>query len=664
MAPSSIALIETLQWARQQIGHELRLPRGFLFAGSSARGNMQLKSLTTNSGYLEECRVEFASGLTCIIGARGTCKSTIIETLRFIFGIDPDRIDDLIAKEKLESGVPAAASHGLLRETLGAGSARSEVLQDGFSYVLERELDAATRIYVDGVREHSDTDLLRQIEIFSQGDLQRIADDDRRRLDLIDRGNRSLVERAKRERTTYAARLQQIGLQLRSLRTEITQARAELAPHTQIAQQLQEIVKESPLMSPELDEKRVAFEKRERALDAMGDADELRVEFLTSIRPLRSIPERFRALLDRLVQQRQPTTAPAEALLTQIASDAAKLLALADNIASADIVSLRQHLAAAFEQENEHYFQLRQHQQEANESLKKQTALRRQLDLMEKRARDLDRLAADESRLLKERADFRAKISAIDDEVYQFRINEIEAINNDHGQTILLALENSGISREYIDTLCALLGGSRIRNQDEIAVSIAKTFGPSALIDIVESGNAQRLADVLGRDLGQMNRVVTYLSDSPDLYRLEADPPAVRLDITMFHDGEPKPVETLSKGQKATALLPLLLRPHAYPLIIDQPEDDLDNKFIFRVLITQLKTLKRRRQVIFVTHNANIPVLGEADEVIVMSMQTPKRASPPLVGTVDERKGEILDLLEGGAEAFRLRESSYGDLLL
>lgn len=624
---------------------------------------MELKSLSTNAGYLEDCRIEFSSGLTCIIGARGTCKSTIVETLRFVFGIDKTRLAELTAVEKPAQEGPLSPFHGLLRETLGAGSAHCDVSDGSSAYALERELDGLTRIYVDGVREHRGEELLQQIEIFSQGDLQRIADEPRLRLDLIDRAHRARVNRAEAERSTLASDLQKVGLQLRVLRSEVAQVRAELAPQSQIEQQLQELTKESPPISRELDEQRIGFERRERVLGSISDAEALRAEFVTQIQKLQSIPERFRALDDVVRQQDIENAVPLADALGTLASRTGDVLSIAEAIGAADLESIRRELTASFEQANEGYFKLRQQQQEANEVLKKQTALRRQQDLMMKRQRDLDRFTTEESHLLKTRSELRAKISAIDDELYQLRATEIEAINAAHGDMILLGLENAGVSKEYIDTLCALLSGSRIRNQDEIAVALAKTFSPSALIDIVESANAQRLSEVLGRDLGQMNRVVTYLADSPDLYRIEAGAPAVRLEITMFHDGEPKPVETLSKGQKATALLPLLLRPHPFPLIIDQPEDDLDNKFIFRVLIKQLQTLKLKRQVIFVTHNANIPVLGEADAVIVMSMRSPKRANPPLVGTVEERKAEILDLLEGGAEAFRLRESSYGELL-
>lgn len=120
---------------------------------------------------------------------------------------------------------------------------------------------------------------------------------------------------------------------------------------------------------------------------------------------------------------------------------------------------------------------------------------------------------------------------------------------------------------------------------------------------------------------------------------------------------------SLSKGQKATALLPLILREADYPLVMDQPEDDLDNRFIFGTLVERIRELKQKRQLIFVTHNANIPVLGNADNIVVMRMETPSRAATPAIGTVDERKADILTLLEGGVEAFRRRHQQYAPIL-
>ncbi len=182
-------------------------------------------------------------------------------------------------------------------------------------------------------------------------------------------------------------------------------------------------------------------------------------------------------------------------------------------------------------------------------------------------------------------------------------------------------------------------------------------------MDIIEGSDAKRLVDALGNDLGQMTRLVSHLLDNNRLYELEAIIPEDNLEITMIVRNEARPIEQLSKGQMATALLPLILRDAEYPLIVDQPEDDLDNAFVSDKLIKQLKVLSSRRQLIFVTHNANIPVLGEAECVVVMEMDGPRKARPCERGSVDAMKEQIIKLLEGGKEAFKSRQDKYGEAL-
>jgi ABC-type cobalamin/Fe3+-siderophores transport system ATPase subunit len=144
------------------------------------------------------------------------------------------------------------------------------------------------------------------------------------------------------------------------------------------------------------------------------------------------------------------------------------------------------------------------------------------------------------------------------------------------------------------------------------------------------------------------------IRDHPDLYQLELQFFEDALEITFYDNGRPKPVESLSKGQRATALLPLILRASDQPLIFDQPEDDLDNSFIYRSLAEAVKKLRLHRQLIFVTHNANIPVLGEADRIIVMRMTSATAAAPPIVGTVDECKPtEVLLHIDSITDAFK-----------
>lgn len=100
-------------------------------------------------------------------------------------------------------------------------------------------------------------------------------------------------------------------------------------------------------------------------------------------------------------------------------------------------------------------------------------------------------------------------------------------------------------------------------------------------------------------------------------------------------------LEDLSAGQKATAVLLLLLLESDAPLVVDQPEDDLDNRFITQGVVPKLREEKRGRQFVLTTHNANIPVLGDAELIAGLSAS-----------------GE--EVLEGGKAAFELRRLKYG----
>jgi ABC-type lipoprotein export system ATPase subunit len=97
------------------------------------------------------------------------------------------------------------------------------------------------------------------------------------------------------------------------------------------------------------------------------------------------------------------------------------------------------------------------------------------------------------------------------------------------------------------------------------------------------------------------------------------------------------------------------------PLIIDQPEDDLDNAFIFSSVVRTLRYIKERRQVFIVTHNANIAVLGDSEIIFPMRRDGAIGRSYER-GAIDrgETKQAVQDILEGGAAAFLKRKAIYG----
>ena len=626
-----------------------------------------LKRVSTSSGFLEDCPVEFAPGLTCIIGARGTCKSTLIESIRFAFEMETARVATLIGDK---DGDRSISTFEIIKTTLRAGSVRCELVETAedssqHRVTLEREVGGEPRIFLDGVREHTNRDLLRKIEVFSQGDLQRIAEDDQDelRLALIDRARKGEVADLKAERQKTANKLRGLGPDLRQVRGKLSTLEHQITQLDSARSQLDRLTRDAPVASPELEEERRSHEHRQRVLEVLRSVEVDRkglANHLAGVRaPARQLAESLAALTESPEHALVDDTAPLVKLLDAVG----EVMVATEKIDSIGLAPLIDDLHRRFEEASERYYQLRQQEQAVNESLKRQHVLKRQVEHLENLQAEARTARQKESDLLNKRRHLRAKLRQTDDQLYELRIAEIHSINRDHGDTVQLTLGSSWNTRAYAGRLHALLARSRIHSQEEVARSIADCVEPSTLIDLIEADDAQRLADLLGRDLGQMTRVVAHLGDHADLYDLETELPADRLQVTFFDDGEPKSVETLSKGQRATALLPIILRPLPYPLLFDQPEDDLDNNFVYKSLIATVRQLKSERQLIFVTHNANIPVLGDAEKVVVMTMETPTKAAPALTGSVDSRKEEVLNLLEGGAEAFAKRERYYGELL-
>ncbi|EPC12395.1 ATPase involved in DNA repair [Lacticaseibacillus paracasei subsp. tolerans Lpl7] len=150
------------------------------------------------------------------------------------------------------------------------------------------------------------------------------------------------------------------------------------------------------------------------------------------------------------------------------------------------------------------------------------------------------------------------------------------------------------------------------------------------------------------------------------------------------HNGDD--IEQLSPGSKSLTLLKILvdLDQSTWPILLDQPEDDLDNRSVFLDLVNFLTHRKNNRQIIVVTHNANIVVAGDSEEVIVANQngedtQNDKYRFEYRFGPIENIETSIgqhsgvlyktglrdliCDILEGGAKAFELRDQKYSSVL-
>ena len=121
-----------------------------------------------------------------------------------------------------------------------------------------------------------------------------------------------------------------------------------------------------------------------------------------------------------------------------------------------------------------------------------------------------------------------------------------------------------------------------------------------------------------------------------------------------------KHLKNHSLGQRASALILFVLSQRENDLIIiDQPEDDLDNQTIYEDVIKLVRKLKPKTQFIFATHNPNIPVLGDAEQIIACDYT--EDSIQPTVGSIDAPalQDAIVRIMEGGSEAFQRRKEIY-----
>lgn len=172
--------------------------------------------------------------------------------------------------------------------------------------------------------------------------------------------------------------------------------------------------------------------------------------------------------------------------------------------------------------------------------------------------------------------------------------------------------------------------------------------------------------------------------DESARYRIAAELPEDVTSMAFLREGgrpdrqeDWQPVVQGSPGQRTAAMLAFVLHHGKEPLVLDQPEDDLDSEWIFKLVVKELRQSRWHRQLIVVSHNANIPVLGDAEQVIALenrggtlairctteSLADGSSASIPHVGPVESPhvRRDIQAIMEGGVAAFVLREQKYNN---
>lgn len=331
-----------------------------------------------------------------------------------------------------------------------------------------------------------------------------------------------------------------------------------------------------------------------------------------------------------------------------------------DEAARRAVVSVegrRGELATRHAHQEADYASLLATTQELSERARERETLQIALTTAQSADRDLRTKAGERDLVAKNRADLLRRLSEARDSRFNRR-RTVAARLSAEFPTLRVTVKQAANLEAYRGFLSEELKGLRLK-QGMAADRITTSLLPSELATLVFRNAPEELAGQTGLDLERCRRIIDALRESGAGYSLElidlGDVPCIELrDVDTY-----KEASRLSTGQRCTVILPILLKQSERPLLIDQPEDNLDNAFVFEAVVSALRSVKDSRQVIFVTHNPNIPVLGDADRVFVFESDG-EHAGVAQAGTVDECKDAVERILEGGPAAFVERMKRYG----
>jgi hypothetical protein len=506
-------------------------------------------------------------------------------------------------------------------------------------------------------------DQIFSADVFSQNEIEEIASDPAAQLDLLDRFREQEASAIARELDLLHRQLEQSSIDLHRLDQEIDDLRGRASEIPVLEERLKGLAQSGGPDAAKINAAHAAKSLRAReetipaaiatALDKVTrDAAALQAAFKASLEAhlsdlVLSGPNR-----DLFAQY----VGTVEAFSTQLAAG----LAAIGDAARATSIQLASHAAALAERhalQEAEYRALVASSEEQGERAAERAGL--QKALADAQAAAADQLAKEKQRsvLAAVRAGLLNRVSELRDQRFLLRKGVAEHLSRQFPSirvSVLQAAELQG----YRDTVADALKGAGVK-QGMVADRLSQAFLPSELAALVQANDRSRLAQGAALDDERAAKVIEALRRTGTSYSIETVEIDDRPSVELLDGDTYKDSAQLSTGQRCTTILPILLTQSERPLLIDQPEDNLDNAFVYDTIVTALRAVKGTRQVIFVTHNPNIPVLGEAQRVFVFASDG-QHAAVKRVGTVDECKDDIERILEGGREAFLQRKARYG----
>ena len=619
-----------------------------------------IRALHVNGGFLDGVRVTFDEDLNCVIGGRGTGKTTVMEILRWALDQMPDQRTSPNLRRNIEK---------LVQANLGTGVAEVEIqTESGLRYSVKRAYGGPPMV-MNAAGSPIDIEIGRgsifSAEVYSQSQIEEIANDPLFQLKLIDKFIAGEVKDIEGQVEICVRELGVNGGEILKVRGEVAALKEKASVLPEITERLKtynvDEGDEQGLVLQRAGEDKALRDRERRALER------LQAVFRETAETLReagsTLPGTVNEAIDKAIldgpngetfRQLRDLVENATKEIRQKVDEAARIAEETDSRLSARVsdVSLV-HL----KQEKAYQDLLELRAKEKNQATERDKLLRRQSELLEEQKR-LEKRRAELHEKEQARAAMLRRLSDLKDTRFAHRMSVAKKLSSELGPTIQVQIEQYGNTDAYRDVLLEVMKGAGFKYTQMVEHAVER-MPPHELAATIQRGDAQSLADHLEVDVDRANRFLLQLKDRQAVFDVEVVDLHDRPTITLQDGVDYKDATVLSTGQKCTTILPILLLESASPLLIDQPEDNLDNAFIYETVVKSVRGVRGKRQLIFVTHNPNIPVLGDAQRVVVLQSNG-RMSSVKAIGTVDEVKDEIETVLEGGREAFRRRKERYG----
>lgn len=599
-------------------------------------------------GFLSGLDIQFTQGLNVIIGARGTGKTSIVELIRYCLDAGSFTKDAGLRGEQQAIAI------------LGGGAVTLTLREGAETFTISRTATG----------HQTRSDVLRRLTctVLAQNEMEAVGAQVAGRLHLVDRFRPG--------RSEAAEKLQSFRVQLQSLTTELmTLVQEGLALNAEIDQlspvtaelavaleRQSELLKDSTATT----EQQEHLQKLQNAAQMIATRSALLDQDLQQLNDVRSDVRRLELNLPHALQP-WPESAgpdvlgPERDMLNQALSLLGQVATQLDHVATG--VASQEDEAEEFRALiDEQSRDIRQTLDQVREGVGQASRQVAQLEEKQGQLGSLNSRLQDRRRRFRQLSDERNarsdELETVRDSIFREREQIVVNLNDELSPTIRVRVQRSSNADEYRDALVAAFRGTGL-HYNSLAPQLAREVAPHELVVWVENLDVEAFEAATGLNRDRSMAVLTALRN-PNLAGLFMANVEDSVTLELLDGNEYKPSDQLSIGQRCTVVLPVLLGKHGDPLVLDQPEDHLDNAFVASTLVQSLQRRYADDQYIFTSHNANIPVLGNADRIIHMGSDG-KHGFVASAGALDESAAvaAVTGIMEGGAEAFAMRAAFY-----